>query len=467
MHRVPETIRRVLFKPHPKQAEFIKAVLSGKYSDILFGGAVAGGKTYVLCATIIMLARLYPNSRWALVRKDWPTLKKNLIPEFWKVMPQSFMYGGKRERCYNKTDGEVKCANGSVIIFWPATKPTDPDLGRWKGLNVNGIGIDEADENPREVYIKAGERSGRWKHPLLKVRPPKLVLLTCNPNRNWIKTEFYDQWAVGALDEWKLYIPSYATDNPSIEQSVRDDWERRRKADPAWYERFILGNWDLHENEGQLVSTDNINKAFKRGENINEKALDSLPGEWYLGVDVALKGKDKTVFALRKGNTLVEIESWDYNEDTSQVARLVRDKILKHGIKPAHVTVDVIGVGAGVVSELKNHYGMKVVAFNSSGKSDYSDDYYSFKNLRAEGWWKLRERFIDGDVVFAPKIKSCRALVDEICAVTYDADERVVKINKKSDIKKELSRSPDYADALMYAFVEVTDLDWLSKLTQY
>ena len=424
---------------------------------------MAGGKTYVLCALAIILAKIYPGSRWALVRADNNKLKKNLIPEFFKLFPESFAMGGSVEKAYNKTDKELKCANGSVIIFWPAVNDRDKDLDRWKGLNVSGFLIDEANEIPYDAYIKAGERAGRWKSKHMPNRPPSLVVMSCNPARGWIKSTFYDRWVTGALDDHELYIPAYATDNPSIDDDVREEWERMRKQNPAWYERFILGNWDMHEVIGQLISVGSIEDAFKRGADLPAE-WDHMPGEYYLGVDVALKGKDKTVLALRKGDVLVDLESWDYNEDTSEVAKIVRDRIIKYNIFPGNVTVDVVGIGAGVASELKNHYNMPVIGFNSSARSEYEEEFYSFRNLRSEGWWKLRERLIAGEIAFAPSIRSHRDMIDEMCAVTYDVTEKVLFINKKDDIKKDLGRSPDYADAVMYSFVKIENREWLHRL---
>ena len=53
----------VLFKPFPKQQEFIESALSGRYSYLMYGGAAGGGKTYVSMAIAIMLAKFYPGSR--------------------------------------------------------------------------------------------------------------------------------------------------------------------------------------------------------------------------------------------------------------------------------------------------------------------------------------------------------------------------------------------------------------------
>jgi hypothetical protein len=442
----------------------MQAALSGKYTDILIGGAVAGGKTFALCALAILLAKIYPHSRWAMVRENRPKLETALIPEFRKLMPDSFCKGGSWDKAFNASKLLLKCANGSEILFWPAVVNRDKDFDRWKGLNVSGFLVDEANEVPYDAYIKAGERAGRWQSTLMPRHPPNLVLMSCNPARNWIKTHFFDRWKTGTLEHYKHYIPAKLTDNPSLEPKTVQKYENMRESNPAWYDRFVNGNWDLHEEIGQLISTKQIEAAFERGASLSGH---DVPGEYYLGVDVALQGDDKTVLALRKGDHLVEIRSWEYNEDTSEVAKIVRDMIIKYKISPRHVNIDVVGLGAGVASELKNHYGMSCVPFNSAKSSDYTSDFYEFRNLRAEGWWKLRERFVRGEISFDKSLRGERSMVDEMCAVTYDVTEKVLFMNKKSDIKKTLSRSPDYADAVMYAYAAIKDTTALRKLVTW
>ena len=70
---------RVLFEPHPKQLEFIKAVLGGQHKYLLFGGAAGGGKSFVSLATLILMAKFYPGSKSFVIRESLPTLKRTTI----------------------------------------------------------------------------------------------------------------------------------------------------------------------------------------------------------------------------------------------------------------------------------------------------------------------------------------------------------------------------------------------------
>ena len=56
--------------------------INGEKRVIVFGGAIRGGKTYWLLLTISHLALHYGGSRWAIIRKSLPDLKRTTFPSF-------------------------------------------------------------------------------------------------------------------------------------------------------------------------------------------------------------------------------------------------------------------------------------------------------------------------------------------------------------------------------------------------
>jgi hypothetical protein len=146
----------VLFKPFPRQREFQDALASGEYLYLMFGGAIKGGKTILLLSIVIVLCKIFPGSRWAIVRKDLPRIKKNVLPVWEKVRPKNFI--GE----LNRQEMTASCANGSLVLFFAENIDRDPDLDRWKGLDVNGFVLEEANELHENSYNKAIERAGSW-----------------------------------------------------------------------------------------------------------------------------------------------------------------------------------------------------------------------------------------------------------------------------------------------------------------
>jgi hypothetical protein len=235
---IPE--KEVLFEPFPKQEEFIEAAFSGNFTFILFGGAIRGGKTFALLAVFIVLSRIFPGSRWAIVRKDLPTIKRNLYPSWEKIKPANFITS------FPQNTHTVTFKNGSQIIFFPENDATDKDKNRWKGLEVNGIGFEELNECQQRSFFKAFERAGSYVIKGAKHQPKPLVLGTCNPTQGWVKDLVYTPWKEHTLRAGWHYIQSRIYDNlpllaaqPDYLQSLKDN------LDVYEYMVFVDGDWDV------------------------------------------------------------------------------------------------------------------------------------------------------------------------------------------------------------------------------
>jgi hypothetical protein len=231
-----------LFEPFPKQQEFIEAALGDEFDFILYGGAIRGGKTFGGLAALILLSRFFKGSRWAVVRKDLPTLKRTTIPSFKKIVPTNFLLGGSLATGYNQTDQVVTFKNGSQIIFFPENFVEDKELNRWKGLEVNGFLLEEINELHEDSFTKAQERAGTWLIRDAAVQPPIKILATCNPAQNWVKSKIYDAWKGARLPQGWKYIPSRIFDNPHIPKEYVDGLKRLPRYQ---YEVFVLGNWEV------------------------------------------------------------------------------------------------------------------------------------------------------------------------------------------------------------------------------
>lgn len=236
----PVQQKEILFEPFPKQQEFIDAGFSGDFTFILFGGAIRGGKTFAMLAIFIVLSRIYPGSRWAIVRKDLPTIKRNLYPSWEKIKPSNFIVS------FPQNTHTVTFKNGSQIIFFPENDATDKEKNRWKGLEVNGIGFEELNECQQRSFFKAFERAGSYVIKGAKHQPKPLVLGTCNPTQGWVKDLIYTPWKEGKLRTGWHYIQSRIYDNlplleaqPDYLQSLKDN------LDVYEYIVFVDGDWDV------------------------------------------------------------------------------------------------------------------------------------------------------------------------------------------------------------------------------
>ena len=159
-----------------------------------------------------------------------------------------------------------------------------------------------------------------------------------------------------------------------------------------------------------------------------------------MGVDVARFGDDRSVITIVKGHKVLP-QVIVRGMDTQELAKKVYDLFLEH--RAETVNVDVIGVGGGVVDAL-NAIGCPVNGVNVAEPAWDSD---KFANRKAEGWWVVRQRLLDGDLSL-PNDKDLER--ELMCSYRYNLTGHIV-IQPKEEVKKVLGRSPDLADSLVLA----------------
>lgn len=227
----------VTFEATDVQIRLFKTATDGRFLYIGFGGGIRGTKTFGCLGFLLTLCRVFPGSRWAIVRQDLPTLRRNTFPSYNKLRSEHFPgFAG----AINGTDWTATCANGSQIIFFPESADTDPELDRWKGLEVNGFLLEEADELQEKSFHKAMERAGAWIMPAGERQPPPYIFCTFNPCANWPKHVFYDPWENGTIAAPYAFIPATQADNPFVPEQVRKAW---KNLPPDEYKRFVQGDW--------------------------------------------------------------------------------------------------------------------------------------------------------------------------------------------------------------------------------
>ena len=212
-----------------------------------------------------------------------------------------------------------------------------------------------------------------------------------------------------------------------------------------------MGNVELEMGNVELemgnVELEMGNVELEMGNSASEiphSALQTLNSEdVILAVDVARFGDDRSVILRRRGDRVEDIRVLR-QMDTMQLAGWVAAAIRE--CNPAQVYVDEIGVGAGVVDRLRE-LGHPVRGVNVAHKARQDG---LFVNLRAEGYWTLRQRFMSGSI----HIPADNQLVGELAALRYGYDSQGrIKMESKDDIRKRGLPSPDKADALMLAFL--------------
>ncbi len=215
-------------------------------------------------------------------------------------------------------------------------------------------------------------------------------------------------------------------------------WEKETRAqwgeDSPYYISKVLGQFPK-VSVGGLIPHAWIEAAQERELEPGE------PNEG--GVDVGAGG-DSSVFAHRRGGW-ARILWRDQNPDTMQTCGKVIATLKQTGASV--VKVDKIGIGKGIYDRGKE-LGEPIQGINVGLPARNSEQ---FKNLRAEAYWALRQRFQDGDIDIDPNDAELAAQLSDI---KYKRNSRgQIVIESKEEMKRRMKRSPDDADALMLAFI--------------
>ena len=233
------TGEEIVIKPTRKQRDAY--ILAENNLVTLYGGAIRGGKSYFLCLYALTLAFKYDRSRWLFLRESLPTLKRTLLVTFQEFLSAGFDRFVKE---HNQVTNTITFHNGSQFIFMAESYDTDKELNRFRGLEINGAFIDEANEIQEVTFDKIIERAGSWFH---SPGCPTKIIMTANPTNNWLKKRIYDKWREDKLPEGYAYIPAKIYDNPYIPE----EYMQSLKMLPRYqYEVFVEGNWDLQLKTG-------------------------------------------------------------------------------------------------------------------------------------------------------------------------------------------------------------------------
>jgi hypothetical protein len=172
-----------------------------------------------------------------------------------------------------------------------------------------------------------------------------------------------------------------------------------------------------------------------------------------LGADIADQGEDQTCIAFREGHIVKEIRKYR-NSDTMETVGYIKAAM---SARPGSmVTLDSIGIGAGVLSRLREQ-GVSAIGFVASGSAKgYKDksNEFTFTNLRAAAWWRMRE-LLDpsqpgGSKIMLPDDEGLKA---DLTAPKWKVmSGGGIQIESKDDIRKRLGRSTDSGDAVVMCF---------------
>lgn len=415
------------FAPNIKQDLVFDYFDDNHTTEVVYGGSAGGGKSYLLCALLIIKALQHPNIRIGLARNELTTLKKTTMISFFEVAND---WGIQDMISYNSTAGTIKFDNGSEIILVELTyKPGDPNYTRLGGhLFTFGV-VDEVGEVDQRGYQIFKTRLGRWKNDELDIKP--ICISTCNPIKNWLYRDFYRPFTDGTLEPHKAFIQALPTDNPYLSEGYLDNLRRLPLIER---ERLLNGNWEYESDPTALLSYEEIMNIWDNPPTYDDK---NPAKNKYITADIAFTS-DRCVIMVWYEYTVVEVII-----NPSDVEEAITQMMVQHNIPQYNVAYDSDGVGKFLTTKLRN---AKPIVNNARALKDEN-----YKNLKTQLYYKLTEKVKDNSVKIL-MANNREEIIEELQVIRYKPSTKVGKLEMvdKGEVKKILGRSPDFSDAMAY-----------------
>ena len=228
----------VVFAPNEgPQTEFLAA----SETDVLYGGAAGGGKSYAMLVDPLRYAHRAAH-RGLIIRRSMPELRE-LIDKSRELYPKAFP-GCK----YREVEKMWNFPSGAKIEFGFLER--DADVYRYQGQAYSWIGFDEITHLPTEFS---------WNYLASRLRTTDSEIIpymrcTANPGgvgAHWVKKRYidpadYNESFEGSDGLTRKFIPAKLDDNPYLAKDGR--YEKMLMALPPTQRKQLLeGNWDVNE----------------------------------------------------------------------------------------------------------------------------------------------------------------------------------------------------------------------------
>lgn len=424
------------------QKECCRAWIDPNVTDIYYGGAKGGAKSFTGVNLIFSDALTYPDTRYFISRKKLNDLRKFTVPTISKVF-QSWGIKADQYVKFNGQDNYYECYNGSrILLLEAAYMPSDPLYERFGSMEFTRGWIEEAGEFDIAAKNNLAASIGRWKnsqHGLVRK-----LLQTGNPSKNYTYRDYYIPFKNGTLKPHQRFIQAFIQDNKMIDAGYIEQLEQSLSKHEK--ERLLHGNWEYDDDPASLIPYDKILDVFTNTH---------VPsGTKRITADIARLGGDKIV-----------VIEWDgfrgkvkhYQKQTLDVTgKLIEAAKNRLGIGNSDVLVDEDGVGGGVVDfhKFKGFVNNSSALPSPSGPVDANGNPIkeNFDNLKSQCYFRLADRINKNNLYLECETEEVKQwIIEELEQVKQKSLDSDMKkgVVPKDKIKELLGRSPDFADTIM------------------
>lgn len=219
-----------------------KLFLDATETEVLFGGAAGGGKSYGQVIDAFLFALKYEGSKQLILRRTFAELDKSIIRTVLGMYPRELF-------TFNASAHTGRFKNGSIIDFGYIAN--DNDVYQYQSAEYDVVRFDELTHFTEVQYI----------YLISRVRGannfPKQIKSSTNPGgvgHTWVKERFVDPSPPnkafrGADGVDRIFIPSLLSDNKPLNDSD-PNYRKRLEALPEKEKKALLyGDWNIFDGQ--------------------------------------------------------------------------------------------------------------------------------------------------------------------------------------------------------------------------
>jgi len=436
---------KLLFDTHgnEKQKECCRAWADPVVTDIVYGGAKGGAKSFTGCKLIFHDALVYPETHYFIARKALTDLVKFTIPSIhecftdWNISLSDYTKFNSQYNYY-----EIRQNRSKVYLIEAKHYPSDPLYQRFGSMQMTRGWIEEAGEFEESAKSNLQASIGRWKNDEYNL--PGKLLQTCNPSKNYLYREYYKKWKDGTIESWKKFIQALPQDNKMLSSGYIEHLQRTLSRDEQ--ERLLKGNWEYDSDPSALIEYEKACDIFTNTH---------VPsGKKYITADIARLGGDRIVIiewdGMRGKVSAYKREKLNVTTTNIESARI------RHGVTKSDVIVDSDGMGSGI----EDFGGFKGFINNARAMPDPKNPIRdklgrpqpeNFDNLKSQCGFRMAELINAGGIYLECSDENKPLIIEELEQVkqkTLDSDMKKGLL-PKDKVKEAIGRSPDFWDAIL------------------
>jgi hypothetical protein len=224
-------------------------------TEILYGGAAGGGKSFLMRVLAITVCAEVPGLQVYLFRRLFSDLYKNHMEgagSFPELLAPWIAAGWAKI-----VDGEIRFWNGAKIHLCHCQH--EKDKFKYQGAEIHVLLVDELTHFSESIYryLRGRARLGGLKVPAKYADKLPMVVCGSNPGgvgHNWVKRAWID--AAKPMEAWRTpkteggmvrqYIPAKLADNPTMAENDPAYEDRLHGlGNPALVKAMLDGDWNI------------------------------------------------------------------------------------------------------------------------------------------------------------------------------------------------------------------------------